>query len=198
MNRRKIVITKDVVAYFEDIKDMIEIADILMTDIRRVTEISYDKIKQYKNSPEDQFLHEQETWIRLSNRLVISRIEAVCFKLKELTLIRYKMLKKDPGEEDTAFLTEKRKNGGLKFMSTGENLKYAFKMFANAFNSTYKLKFGPEWEIFQRVLNKRRGLTHPKNKRDLSISPADQNDAVDTGIWFDKILKELVDSIPRL
>ena len=101
-------------------------------------------------------------------------------------------------DKDKIKLTEKREDGKPYFIPTDDNLKYAFKMIAATFDSTYKIEFGKEWGIFQEVLKKRRGLTHPKNKTDLSVSMSDKIAAYETAEWFKKILKELIDSIPKL
>ena len=198
MNRPKLVVTKELKELIDGAKELNEIGKILTTDLKCVIDISDAKIKQYKDSPESRFLNEQETWIRLSIRLLITTIDAVCFKLKQFALIGYKLRKKNLDKEDIMKLTEKKKNGKPFIWGTEKNLEYTFKMAAAAVDSNYELKQGKEWGVFQNVIKKRRGLTHPKNMGDLSVSITDHNDVADTGIWFSKILKELKDSIPKL
>jgi hypothetical protein len=198
MNRPKLVVTKEFKELIDGAKELNEIGKILTTDLKCVIEISDAKIKQYKDSSESRFLNEQETWIRLSIRLLITTIEAVCFKLKQFALIGHKMRGKPLDAKDIMKLTEKKEDGSPYFIPTDDNLKYAFKMAAAAVDSTYKIEFGKEWGIFQNILKRRRGLTHPKNINDLAVSIRDHNDAADTGIWFSKILKELKDSVPPI
>ena len=76
-------------------------------------------------------------------------------------------------------------------MPTDDNLKYAFKMAAASVDKTYKIEFGKEWTIFQKLLKKRNGLTHPKKIGDMVVSLKDQGDVADTGKWFGKILNGL-------
>jgi hypothetical protein len=71
-------------------------------------------------------------------------------------------------------------------------------MTAATFDSKYELIHDKEWEVFQKLIKKRRGLTHPKSKADLSVSFHDQQDALNTAMWFNKVLQELMDSIPKL
>jgi len=198
MDRPKVIFTKEFKEAIIEAKDLSEIGEILMTDLKRVIEISDEKIKQFKDAPESRFLNEQETWIRLSNRLLITTIDAVCFKMKQFALIGHRMRKKQLGEEDIMKLTEKQKSGRPFIIGTGKNLDYAFRMTAATFDSKYELKHDKEWEVFQKLIKKRRGLTHPKSKADLSVSFSDHQDALNTAMWFTKVLHELMDSIPKL
>jgi hypothetical protein len=198
MNRPKPIVTKELKEAIDEAKELNEIGKILTTDLKRVIEISDEKIKQFKDSPESQFLNEQETWIRLSIRLLITTIDAVCFKLKQFALIGHKLRNKPLDKEDIIKLTEKKPNGKSFIWGTEKNLEYTFKMAAASVNSSYDLKKGEEWTVFQNVIKKRRGLTHPKKLGDLFVSITDHDDAANTGIWFSKILKELNDSIRKL
>jgi hypothetical protein len=182
----------------DQVKDMIELSNILTTDLKRVVEISDEKIQQYKDRPERQFLNEQETWIRLSIRLLFTTIEAVCFKLKQFALIGYKVRNKPLDVKDRIKLTEEKEDGSPSFLHTDDNLKYAFKMAAVSVDKTYQIEFGKEWAIFQKLLKKRNGLTHPKKIGDLAVSIKDQGDAADIGIWFGKILNGLTKTITGL
>jgi len=180
MKRLKRVVSEDFRLAVKEVKDMIETSDVLLTDLERVIEVADEKIKQYKDSSESRFLNEQETWFRLIIRILITTIDATCFKLKQLALIKNKERNRQLDEKDIEKLTEKRSDGGLFFLSTAENMKYSFKMYAAAFDSDYKIKYGKEWATFLRVQNKRKGLTHPKNKSDLSVSISDYKAAYET------------------
>lgn len=190
--RLKLVVSKDAT---KEVKDLLEISDILLDDLERVIEVSDDKITQFKEGSDQKFLKEQETWFRLIIRILITTIEATSFKLKQLAFIRYKQRGLKLEETDNEKLTEQRSDGGLCFLSTAENLKYSVKMYAAAFDSKYKIKFGKEWATFLRVQNKRKGLTHPKSKSDLSVTMSDYKAAYEAAVWFTDIIKELFDSI---
>ena len=188
----QLFVSKEFHAAWEHVRDMIEITNVLTTDIDRVIDISDEKIKQYKDSSEEKFLEEQETWIRLSIRLLISSIESTCYKLKQIALLGYQARRIALEEEDIQKLQERTKEGRPKFLPTDENLKYSFKMLASAFNLKSKLKFGKEWGTFLRVLKKRNALTHPKAKSDLKVSQTDHKDAADTLEWFTILLHEQI------
>lgn len=190
MKRIRIFVPKEFKDAFEQVKDMIEISDVLMKDISRVIDVSSDKIRQYETSGENKFLDEQQTWIRLSIRLLITSIESTCFKLKQIAKIGYQARGISLGEEDISKLTERTKEGKLRFLPTDDNVKYSFKMLASAFELDQKLKFGKEWATFLRLVTKRNKLSHPKNKADLHVAPTDHKDAADTLEWFMKLLKE--------
>jgi len=198
MSQPKLIVTKELKEVIDEAKELPEITDILLTDLRRVIDISGAKIKKYRDSPESRFLNEQETWIRLSIRLLITTIEAVCFKLKQMALAGHQVREKPLDAKDKMKLTEKREDGSPCYIRTADNLIYAIKMFAAVYDSTYKLKFGKEWAVFQKVLKKRNSLTHPKSKGDLAVSITDHNDAANTGIWFSKILKDLRGLVPKV
>jgi hypothetical protein len=189
----QLFVSKEFKAAYEHVKDMIEISNVLTTDIDRVIDISDEKIKQHKESSEAIFLNEQETWIRLSIRLLISSIESTCYKLKQIALLGYQARGISIEEEDEQKLSERTKEGRPKFLPTDENIKYSFKMLASAFNLKSKLKFNKEWQTFLKVLKKRNALTHPKNKSDLSVTPTDHKNAADTLEWFTKLLTEQLD-----
>lgn len=191
--RIKLIVSKEFKNAYEHVKDMIEISNVLTTDIDRVIYISDEKIRQYKESSEAKFLNEQETWIRLSIRLLLSLIESTCYKLKQVALLGYQARGIALKEEDEQKLSERTKEGRLKFLPTEDNIKYSFTMLANAFNLKNKLKFGKEWQIFLKVLKKRNDLTHPKNRSDLFVTPADHKNAADTLEWFTKLLAEQLD-----
>ncbi|MBE3137463.1 MAG: hypothetical protein IMZ43_08780 [Thermoplasmata archaeon] len=198
MNRPSLIFTKEFKEAVVEAKELNEIGNILTTDLKRVIEISDEKIEQYKDRPEPQFLNEQETWIRLSIRLLFTTIEAVCFKLKQFALIGHQIRNMPLDAEDRMNLNEKRENGSPYFMPTAVNLKYAFKMAAASVDKTYKIEFELEWDIFLRLLKKRNDLTHPKKTGDLAVSVKNQSDAADTGLWFGKILNGLTKTIMGL
>lgn len=197
MKRRKTMRLKLVVSEegAKEVRDLLEISDILLDDLEHVIQVSNEKIRQFRESPETEFLKQQATWFRLIIRLLITTIEATCFKLKQLALIKYKQQSVQLEEKDREKLSEQRSDGGLCFLSTSENLKYAMKMYATAFGSKYKIKFGKEWATFLRVQSKRKGLTHPKSKGDLSVTMSDYKAAYDTAVWFTDLIQQLFDSI---
>jgi len=192
MKRIRIIVPREFKDAYEQVMDMIAITNILITDIDRVIKISDEKIRQYKESTEEKFLNEQKTWIRLSIRLLITSIESTCFKLKQIAMIGYRSRGIILDEEDISKLTERTKDARPRYLPTDDNLKYSFKMLASAFNHKNKLKCGKEWGTFLKVLKKRNGLTHPKNKSDLQVLPSDHKDAADTMEWFFKLLQEQV------
>jgi len=192
MKRIRIVVPNEFADAYKQVMDMIAITNILITDIDRVIDMSNEKIKQYKESTQAKFLNEQETWIRLAIRLLVTSIESTCYKLKQLALLGYQAHGIVLDEEDVGKLRERTKDGRPKFLPTDENIKYSFKMLASAFNHKNMLKCGKEWGTFLKVLKKRNGLTHPKNKSDLKVLPSDHKDAADTMEWFFKLLNEQV------
>ena len=195
MSNPGMVISKEIKRAIEEAKELDEIARILNADLTRVLDVSNDIIKRYKEKPDSRLLDEQETWIRLSIRLLFTTIEATCFKLKQFALIGHQIRNKLLDPEDIKKLTEKNIDGSPFFLPTADNLKYALKMAADSVDKKYQIEYGKEWGIFLKLLERLNRLTHPKKKSDLAVSPADQNDAADTGIWFGKILRGLTDTI---
>lgn len=173
--------------------DLVDITKILVIDLRKVIEISYQKIKELRESPESVFLAEQETWFRLSNRITISTIESICFKLKQIALLTCDLRRRPLTPTEREKLEEKRASGRPYFLRTEDNLKFTFKMYAYAFGYGYRLDCsGNEWRDFLEIVNKRNALTHPKTSADLKISPEEHDKAAKTFLWFHAVFQELM------
>lgn len=183
--------------YFLEINDMAEIARILTNDIDRITEVSNKRMIELKDSLESKFLDEQETWFRLANRLVITVIESICYKMKQTALLMCDGVGKPLSDEEREKLNEKKADGSNVFMRTSENVKFAFKKLADAFGFKFRLKYGKEWSRFLRVAEKRNRLTHPKTKADLKITITEHNESAETLNWFNRTIKEFFDELRK-
>jgi hypothetical protein len=178
--------------FHAELRDLGEIYDVLTKDLKRVLEVSEQKNKELKNGAESALLDEQGTWFRLINRITLSTIEAVCYKLKQIALLSYDIKGPTLNAKERQKLEEKREDGKPYFMPTDDNVKFAFKMFANAFGSSYKLDCsGEEWVNFCRLVAKRNAITHPKTSADLKISPEEHDKAADAAVWFGRAFREL-------
>jgi hypothetical protein len=183
--------------YFYEIKDMIDIVNILAKDINQVIEVSNKKINELKYAPESTFLDEQETWFRLSNRLVITVIESMCYKIKQTALLICDTLGKPLTEKEREKLTEKKTDGSNLFLKTSENVKFSFDKLAYAFDINFKIKYGEEWSNFLKVIRKRNALTHPKTKADLKITVTEHNKSAETINWFYRTLETFFDELKK-
>ena len=93
---------------------------------------------------------------------------------------------------------EKREDGKPCFMPTDENAKFAFKTFANAFGSSYKLDCsGEEWVNFCQLVEKRNAITLPKTSADLKIPPEEHDKAGDAAVWLGRMFRKLIDVTMR-
>lgn len=183
--------------YFSEIEDLSEIVKILTEDLKRIIEISNEKIKEFKDSPESLFLDEQQTWFRSANRLVITVIESICYKMKQIALLICDSTGKPLTEEERKNLTERRADGSKYFMKTSDNVKFSFEILAYAFGFKFRLKYGREWGTFLKVEKKRNKLTHPKTKMDLKITVTEHNESAETLDWFKQTISDFFDEHRR-
>lgn len=177
----------------KELEDMRATTNILIDDLDRVLAVSDQKMKELKGKPESIFLAEQETWFRLSNRITLTTIESICFKLKQIALLICDLWNRPLTPKEREKLEEMYANGNPRYLPTANNLKFTFKMYAYAFGCGYRLNCsGKEWADFLEIVDKRNALTHPKASADLKISPEEHDKAAETFLWFHKVFQELM------
>ena len=183
--------------YFSQVNELTKIINILMKDLTRVIDKSKEMANKYKQKPGKIFLDQQETWFRQANRITITTIDAICFKMKQITLSMYDYTDKSLSENDRKKLSERRSDGSPHYLKTHENVKFAFKMFANALGFPFKITYDKKWANFLKVIEIRNSLTHPKSSNDLKMSVRDHNNTADAFVWFGSLIEQFIDEIDK-
>jgi len=178
--------------YFSQVNELGKIINILMKDLDRVIDKSNEMINKYKEKSEKIFLDQQETWFRQANRITITSIEAICFRMKQITLLLFDNSDKNISQNDREKLSEKKSDGSPLYLRTPENVKFAFKMFANVIEFSFKIKYDEKWANFLKVVKKRNSLTHPKSSNDLKVSIQDHDNAADAFLWFNSLVTQFI------
>ena len=168
-----------------------------MKDLNRVVDKSNEMINKDKQKSEKIFLDQQETWLRQANRITITSIEAICFKMKQITLLLFDNTDKNLSQNDREKLSEKKNDGSPRYLRTNENVKFAFKMFAKVLGFPFKIRFDEKWANFLKVIEIRNSLTHPKSSNDLKISVRDHNNTADAFIWFNSLIKQFLNEMDK-
>lgn len=183
--------------YFSQVNELIEIINILMNDLSRIIKRSNEMAIKYRENSESKFLNEQGTWFRLANRITITTIETIFYKMKQITLLLFDYTGKTLSPKDREKLSEMKSDGSPCYLKTHENMKFAIKMFADVLGIQFKIKYDKEWSNFLKVIKKRHALTHPKFSTDLNMSVHDHNNSVNAFGWFYSILKQFTNEIER-
>ena len=183
--------------YFSQVNELAKIINILMKDLERVIDKSNEMVNKYKQKPEKIFLDQQETWFRQANRITITTIDAICFKMKQITLLLFDNSDKNLSPEDREKLSEKKSDGSPHYLRTHKNVKFAFKMLAKISGFPFEIKFDKKWANFLKVVRKRNSLTHPKSLNDLNMSARDHNNTADAFSWFGSLIKQFNDEIDK-
>lgn len=133
-------------------------------------------------------------------------VEFQVHHIKQMVLIFHNTTLPVLSPEALAVLREEQpqldQNGVLttrpKFLPLSRNLRFAFKVFANTFQSSYELDVsGTGWQAFRRAVDIRNRLTHPKVDATLTITDEEIVDADVAYEWMKKAVIGLFDSIDR-
>ncbi len=82
-----------------------------------------------------------------------------------------------------------------KFLRLADNLRFSFKLFAKATNSTYELDVGGiGWDSFLKAIAVRNRITHSKYERDLVISDEDFDFVQKAAQWYRDCTGDLLSS----
>lgn len=183
--------------YFSQVKELIEIVRIVTNDLLRIINKSSEMAHKYRQSSEREFLDEQGTWYRLANRITITTIETACYKMKQITLLMFDTTGKPLSPKDRDKLLEKKSDGSPHYLKPQENVKFAFKMLAEALGFPFKIKYDKEWSNFLKVIRKRHALTHPKSLVDLKMSVQDHENTAHAFDWFNSIFNQFSDEMKK-
>jgi len=139
----------------------------------------------------------ESIWRRIFIRSLFAYIEGTCYRLKQ----DVKLFKKTSPQEDS-IISEKtyglNKKGVIKerdlYLRSQENLKFAFRIYAECFGSGFKLKTdGKGWDAYKHALKIRNRITHPKKNEDLKISDGEWAHIINARAWFDDEYKRLLE-----
>jgi hypothetical protein len=150
--------------------DTLKMSVVFNKDVKRI--IGYFDGLKYDS--EAQFL------MRTMVRTVVESTDALIFRIRELTrdVIRLRGVEKE--------LLPKPKNK--------TNLRYIFKQFALALNSSFEIKEDDEkLKDYSEARDIRDRITHPKNLSDLGISATEYEKIADTYTWFNECLRKVID-----
>ena len=148
-----------------------EMLDVLTKDM--------DKINEIMRIPSNvKYESDLQSWMRIMVRTTIDSIDALIYRVRELSRDLIKLR----GDEKKLLPRLKK-----------ENLRYAFKVCAIAFDSTFEIKEGDEkLKDYLEVRKIRNRITHPQKLTDLDISlEKEYVKFADTYHWFSDCIKQL-------
>jgi len=183
--------------YFSQVNELVKIISILMKDLNRVIDKSNEMAIRDKQKPERIFLDQQETWFRQANRITITSIEAICFRMKQITLLLFDNSNRNLSQNDREKLSERKSDGSPCYLPTHDNVKFAFKMFSRVLGFPFTIRYDAKWANFLKVIDKRNSLTHPKSSNDLKMSARDHNNAADAFAWFDALINQFLNEMNK-
>ncbi len=148
--------------------ESMKMADVLTKDIEKINE----------NSLNVKYESDLQFWMRIMVRTAVDSMDTLIYRLREMS----RELIKLSGDE-------KKLPPRLK----KENLRYAFKVCAIAFDSTFEIKEGDEkLKDYLEVHKIRNRITHPQKLADLDISfEKEYVKLADTFVWFSDCIKQL-------
>jgi hypothetical protein len=183
--------------YFSEVDELIKITSVLLKDLERIIDQSNKKAAELEQKSESIFLDEQETWFRQANRITISTVEAICFKMKQITLLLFDHSNKTLSQKEREKLSEKKLNGTPFYLKTKDNVKFSFNMFAKVLGIPFEIKFNKDWANFLKVINKRNNLTHPKSENDLKMSAKEHRNTANAFEWFGTLINQFINNIDK-
>ena len=136
-------------------------------------------------------------WRRIFIRSLFAYIEGTCYRLKQDVMLFNK-----PSPQEDSIISEKiyvlDEKGSIKerdlYLRSQENLRFAFRIYAECFGSGFKLKTdGNGWNAYKNALIIRNRITHPKKNNDLKISDGKWACIINTRTWFDDEYQRLLE-----
>lgn len=148
---------------------------------------------------------DNQFWRRTYIRALFALAECSVFRMKQVALDIHNLEGDVFDEAELAFLKEEdgseyslnqkgeaRKLEKKRFIPFENNVKFAFKMFARAFNSNYSLSLGDGgWDALRDALKIRHRLTHPKFISQLDISDQELQGIIKGGFWLQKAVLDI-------
>ena len=149
-----------------------EMLDVLTKDMDKINEIM--RIPSNVKCESD-----LQSWMRIMVRTTIDSIDALIYRVRELSRDLIKLR----GDEKKLLPKPKK-----------TNLRYIFKVFAVALDSTFEIKEDDvRLNDYSDAREIRRRITHPKKLKDLNISVEKEFvKFADTFAWFTDCIKQLL------
>lgn len=147
---------------------------------------------------------ESEEIRRIVTRSLFSIIEGMCYRMKLSALLIGKLRERELNngaramvDEETYYLDE---NGEVKtrpyYSKIKANLRFAFKVLACILKSDFELDVkSSDFEKFQKAVDIRNRLTHPKGVKDLRITQDEFNLVTSAYDWFVSNMRKLFSEI---
>jgi hypothetical protein len=132
-------------------------------------------------------------WMRAFTRAFFAMVEGTIFGMKQTILTAWAALGLNIPIAELAILFEEgydvKDNGDAKvqtkFLRLQNNLRFTVKMYAKVFEYNYTLDVqGDGWQAFNRSIDIRHRLTHPKRVEELNISIEDVEDIQIGFSWY--------------
>lgn len=141
-------------------------------------------------------------------RAVMAYIEGMTYRMKQIALCFSRLPREEITDAEKALLREVRfdltQSGETKekpyFLSTEENVRFAFKVTAKVFRVPFQLDTQSDgWKALQKIIKVRHRLMHPKTPQNLDISEEELSLAIQAAWWFATTSHELhLTSVIRL
>lgn len=137
-------------------------------------------LKQINKNQYDQTL---QPLFRIYIRSAFASIEALCFNLKQISLLAHKRLGKTITKTDMEKFTEKRQNGTPKYLKVEDNIKFTFEKLFDIGGQKFQIDKHEVEKKLKDPIRVRHRITHPKNISDLYISDEDFRLVKESLIW---------------
>lgn len=147
---------------------------------------------------------ESEEIRRIVIRSLFSIIEGMCYRMKVNAFLIGRLREIEFTKEELAMINEEtyylNEKGEARirdfFPSLKSNLRFAFKILAKVFKSDFELVIeNAGFENFQKAIDIRNRITHPKGIKDLDISQNDFNNVLRAYGWFISNMRKLSEKI---
>jgi hypothetical protein len=130
-------------------------------------------------------------------------IESLNDKLKQIALLAPQLGGLKPTAAEISLLKEEGydlgENGEPRrkrmHLDLARNVRFAFKVSARLFNSSFSLEPGEDWKSFVNAVDIKNRLCRPKDINDLTISDQDLETIDKAHDWYRKVLMEMLRSI---
>lgn len=185
-------------------------SNVLGKDTRRCMDMCLDlkaKILPGEQPVDQESYTDLNFWYRNLIRAFVTEVEGLLFVMRRIAVWAY-----DRGEINMSIAeavlareTEYRIDARRKRIEERErsnrlleNFILAFSLFPQVFRANFQINYGDQgWEAFQKVVEARNSLTHPKSPEDTLLKP-DMYDTISrASAWFYSRISDLLKSVDK-
>lgn len=143
-------------------------------------------IKQWQSDP-------SQFWSRTSIRCLCAAVEATLFAFRKMAEKMTILSGIQFDSKEMEILSEKKINGGRKYLPFPDAIKESFRLFAKAAGTTVTVDYGDKFLDLCKTFEVRNRLMHPKQPFDVQVTTENINTAERGIIWFNKTYMSVID-----